>query len=122
MSKVKGPWDRNRWLIGKLRELTLIYPGRGECYKKAPRKRVAGGKGRKITLYQCASCEAYFKREGLEVDHISEVGPFKGDWNEYLERMFCSSDNLQLLCISCHSRKTNQFVKNLRNREIWRDL
>lgn len=123
----KGPWNRDRWLIGKLRELTLIYPGRGECFKTSESKVVEKGRndrGRLIKhkYYPCKACGEWFRPQELEVDHIEEIGPFTGDWNSYLERMFCPSSNLQLLCIKCHAEKTSKFVKGLRDREIWREL
>lgn len=49
-------------------------------------------------------CEQHMKQlgeyvtKGLEVDHIT---PHNGDWG-----LFLSSNNLQTLCASCHSKKT----------------
>jgi hypothetical protein len=27
-------------------------------------------------------------------------------WPEYIEQMFCEKDNLQMLCLACHSAKS----------------
>ena len=46
------------------------------------------------------------------VDHINPVIPIEGfpnktwDWNIYIERMFCDTNNLQVLCKECHDGKT----------------
>lgn len=60
-------------------------------------------------LYQCAGCKVVAKIEGHHIDHISPVvDPKVGfvDWNTYISRLFCSADNLQLLCKICHTTKT----------------
>ena len=43
--------------------------------------------------------------ENVHVDHIEPVGSYK-DWNTYIEKLFCSEDNLQILCLACHKEKT----------------
>ena len=46
----------------------------------------------------------------MEVDHIVEIGSFKGDWNEFLFRHFPPDRaKLQVLCITCHMKKTKAF-------------
>jgi len=45
------------------------------------------------------------------VDHIVPVvDPITGfiDWNLFIENLFCESENLQLLCKSCHDLKTKE--------------
>lgn len=60
----------------------------------------------------------------MDTDHINPViavedsGKEK-DWNKIIDRMFCSEDNVQNICSSCHLKKTNQErslrVQNKRN-------
>ena len=45
------------------------------------------------------------------VDHINPiVDPAVGftNWNDYIERMFCEADQLQILCRSCHDTKSSE--------------
>jgi hypothetical protein len=49
------------------------------------------------------------KLTNIFVDHINPiVDPIEGfiTWDEYIDRMFCEKDNLQLLCGECHDKKT----------------
>lgn len=59
---------------------------------------------RHIKLRECPLCEECTKQgrmtKATDVDHII---PHKGDWH-----LFTSKDNLQCLCHSCHSEKTNR--------------
>lgn len=60
--------------------------------------------------YLCEGCDGIFARKDTAVDHISPVIlPEQGfiDWNTYVERLFCPSGNLQVLCkANCHASKT----------------
>jgi len=71
--------------------------------------------------YHCAECDGWYPSTGVAVDHIEPVIPVDGgfvDWNTFVERLFCSSENLQLVCSykkkdfdkfgkpSCHHIKT----------------
>jgi hypothetical protein len=56
------------------------------------------------------------------VDHKDPViDPVVGftDWNEYIRRMFCGPENLQVLCDPCHAEKTRaeRLAKTIR--EDW---
>jgi len=45
------------------------------------------------------------------VDHIKPVvDPAVGftTWDDYIERMFCEADNLQVLCKACHDAKSEE--------------
>lgn len=81
--------------------------------------------------YECATCKGmFFDRKGakeIAVDHIDPVvDPEVGstDYHTYIQRLFCSVDNLQVLCNykgerngkkSCHKIKTAE--ENARRRE-----
>lgn len=70
--------------------------------------------------YRCAACNKAVgptkvikgKRvKNIFVDHIDPVvDPKEGftDWNTYVDRLFCEQDNLQLLCKSCHDKKSER--------------
>ena len=79
-----------------------------------------GQKGQRIYKYywQCAKCKEWFRDEkSMEVDHIEEVGPFKGCFDEYVRRVYCRQSNLQLLCVAHHLAKTLQYSSA---REKWK--
>lgn len=59
--------------------------------------------------YRCAICGNYFKggRGGdIEVDHIIPKGSYVGDLWGWASRLFCSRDNLQVLCKFDHYKKS----------------
>lgn len=70
--------------------------------------------------YLCAECQqivpATIKINGkrvknVHVDHIEPiVDPLVGfvSYDVMIERMFCESDNLQVLCNDCHTTKTDK--------------
>lgn len=81
-------------------------------------KRVKVARG----LYKCDCCgaevpptivpEGSRKRvKNIIVDHVKPiVDPSIGfvDWNTFVESLYCEADNLQALCLSCHTIKTNE--------------
>jgi 5-methylcytosine-specific restriction endonuclease McrA len=59
--------------------------------------------------YQCAACSVEFVSNDVQVDHTSPVvEPSKGfiSWDVYVDRLFCEKDNLQVLCLNCHKKKS----------------
>ena len=102
------------YVCNALRRATVKWPGRTDCIKKNRRKVYTGKtvKDNKVkTRYEvrCCKCKGWFKPSGVEVDHIEEIGGFKGDFNEFIERMYCDASNLQTLCVQCHSKKTSNY-------------
>lgn len=82
-----------------------------------------------VNHYPCVKCGELKREFEIELDHIEEVGQFHiegkaknskyGDcrvtnWQEWMDRLFCSLDNFQILCIECHQRKTLGFNDFLR--------
>jgi 5-methylcytosine-specific restriction endonuclease McrA len=60
--------------------------------------------------YLCALCEGEFPSKEIHIDHkIPVTGP-EGftTWNDYIERLFCSKENLQAVCVGCHKEKTKE--------------
>lgn len=59
-------------------------------------------------LYKCESCQGAFGPKQVEKDHIVSVIPYDGfkSWDETVERMLVKSDQIQILCITCHNNKT----------------
>jgi 5-methylcytosine-specific restriction endonuclease McrA len=107
-------------IMNQLRQGTLIWDGRKNALDKARKKVQEGflknGKPFYKYFWQCNVCKDWFRdSSSVEVDHIEEIGPYKGDWNDFINRMYCSEDNLQVLCSKCHVAKT---TKNARERWV----
>lgn len=89
------------YLKASLRRLWGRSKQRAWALKKA---KVSRGK------YRCAKCDKIFARKNINVDHIIAMGRFK-DFNLYIERLFCESNGLQILCLACHRSKTKKDLK-----------
>ena len=93
-----------------LRGATLKWTLRNEVKKAAKVYKVVGlfknGKPKKRVFFRCKKCGEDFKDKEVQVDHIRPVGKFSGNWDEYINRMFCPRANLQVLCKPCHDKKT----------------
>ncbi len=70
---------------------------------------------RPLVFYICAMCNTRAKSSRsphypvAHVDHKNPVKPVTGEslsWDEIIERMFVTSDQLQVLCEDCHQLKT----------------
>lgn len=71
-------------------------------------------------IYLCAGCqqevpltvkEGRKRKQNIFVDHIDPiVDPEVGftSWDDYVERMFCEKEKLQLLCKDCHDVKSTE--------------
>lgn len=77
--------------------------------KKNARRVYKGANKRQKWEYQCAECHLWFKDKEIEVDHIVEVGSLKcaEDLPQFVERLFCEVDGLQVMCKPCHRNKTH---------------
>lgn len=70
-------------------------------------------------LYLCHYCKEKFTVHNIEVDHKIPVTPLDNDnmsLDEYANRLYCSADNLQVLCKPCHLAKTT--IENATRVEI----
>ena len=58
--------------------------------------------------YQCAECLNWFPDKKINVDHRIPAGTLRcaNDLPGFVERLFCEVDNLQVLCETCHNKKT----------------
>lgn len=88
------------FIINALRRATYRWPPRGDALKTSRKQR---------GLYQCASCEEFFKNKEICLDHITPVvDPKTGftTWDDYIEKMFPEKEGFQVLCRRCHDVKT----------------
>ena len=60
--------------------------------------------------FQCSKCNEWHMGKNIQVDHKDPVvDPEFGfiDWNTFTDRLFCSKENLSVLCKNCHKIKTD---------------
>lgn len=103
-----------KYIMNILRQGTVTWKGRTECLNRGRYKTNVNGKS--LWARDCDICGTMHlqKDNALEVDHIVEVGGFKGDWNSIINTMYCEQENLQALCFECHERKTSGYNASLR--------
>ena len=73
-------------------------------------KKINKASGRIAAHYRCACCQEEFPSKEVQVDHINPVVPSSGftTWDEFINRLFCGEEELQVLCKSCHLVKTKE--------------
>lgn len=110
-----GEWTEARFrsfVTSALRAASRRYPPKYKALKEAFAGRKVNAKtGKQAMHYTCAKCSKHFVATDVQVDHIHPVvDPKKGftTWDNFIERMFCEIENLQVLCKPCHKIKTDQ--------------
>lgn len=80
-----------------------------QCKHKARRVYKGPNKRQKFE-YQCKQCQHWFAEKHINVDHITPAGTLRcaNDLPGFVERLFCEIDGLQVLCSTCHDKKTKQ--------------
>lgn len=113
--KNDGEWTEGRYrsfITSTLRSGMRRWPPKWKALKAASTGRKVNKKTGKLAAhYKCAGCNNEFTSTNVQVDHISPVvDPATGflSWDVYIERMFCETSNLQVLCTECHKLKTKE--------------
>lgn len=84
------------------------WPPKYECVKLAEvGVKINKASGRKAKHFKCAKCKKDWPRTKIQVDHKDPIGSC-ATWDEFVERLFCEVENLQVLCKTCHSIKTKK--------------
>ena len=104
--RAKPKWNANAAFRGALRRVFARSPKviavKMRARKEEPKFNKDGSLSKKkAVLYQCAECKGWFKGTHVAVDHIiSVIDPELSftDWNDFIERLDCPEDNLQVLC------------------------
>lgn len=94
-----------------LRSGSQRWPPKYKVLNEAKRgKRINEKTGRLAEHYECAGCHNLFPSTLIAVDHSKPVVPTTGfvSWDDVISRLFCPSENLQVLCKECHKVKTKQ--------------
>lgn len=107
-------WSKSKFesfIKSTLRKGSTRWPPRFEALNAAKRgKKVNEKTGRLAEHYECAECHGEFPAKDVQVDHINSVIPLTGfvSWDDVIKRMFCPVEGLQVLCKTCHSRKSKE--------------
>lgn len=106
-------WTEGRlraFIVSVLRSGTRKYPPKYETLNEAKTEKKTNTKtGRVAQHFRCASCQNDFPATQVQVDHIIPVvDPKNGftTWDDYIVRLFCPKENLQVLCKECHNIKS----------------
>lgn len=109
-----GTWTAARYrsfITSTLRAGSRRWPPKFETLNDAKTdKKVNKATGRIAQHYKCSSCKEDWPAKDVQVDHIKPiVDPKKGfqTWDLFVANLFCEKDNLQILCKTCHTEKTN---------------
>jgi len=133
----KPKWNSNAAFRGALRRVFARSPKVVEVKQAARKEEIKHNKDgsvskKKRVLYQCAICGKWFPGTHVAVDHVNPViNPETGwvDWNDFISRLDCDKDNLQVVCsytkkyedetgkygtYSCHYKKSQDERKALK--------
>lgn len=106
-----GKWTEARYrsfIRSALRKLSMRWPPMRAAKLKARRPYV-GPNNRQKFESQCVQCKGWFKESETQADHIVPCGSMIDPaalW-EFVERVLCEEDGFQVLCKTCHHRKTH---------------
>lgn len=108
------PFNQNSVIRGAIRRTFARAPVKNEVLyavrKEFPRYNKDGSRSKKDAVcYLCNICKQYRGSTIISVDHIDPVISIEEgfvDWNTFVYRLYCSKDNLQVICDYCHDIKT----------------
>lgn len=110
-----GEWTDARFrsfVTSALRAASRRWPPKYKALKEAFVGRQVNAKTGKLAMhYRCAACQKLYVASDVQVDHILPVvDPKKGfvSWDDFINRIFCEIENLQVMCKLCHKIKTDQ--------------
>lgn len=89
--------------------------------KTKARRTYKGPNKRQRYEYQCNECKLWFPDKHVNVDHIVPAGSLMkaDDLPGFVERLFCEVDALQVLCTTCHDKKTKlEKDESKRNKDL----
>lgn len=107
--EVYPKWSEARFwsfIRSALRKAYSRWPPKFDALKDA--RRDFAGKGRQKYEFLCAECNNWFPQKSVQVDHKIPAGSLR-EWEDlvpFTKRLFCSKDDLQILCSDCHKIKT----------------
>lgn len=103
---------RRSFITSVLRGGYRRWPPKHEVLKEAlVGKEVNQRTKRMSNHYKCNKCKKVFPTKEVQVDHIEPiVNPTVGfvSWDDFINNLYCEVDNLQVLCVTCHKKKTEK--------------
>ena len=107
---VEGWTDSRYWsfLRSALRRAWTKYPNKYKVLNAAKRRKL-NATGKQKYEYKCNECHNFYAGKNVSVDHITPAGSLRSydDLAGFCSRLFCSIEELQVLCFKCHKAKTN---------------
>lgn len=110
-----GRWTDARYrtfIVSALRAASRKWPPKFETLQEAYAGQLLNPKTKRISKhYKCKACKEIYPGKEVQVDHIQPVvSPTTGftTWDEFISRLFCEKENLQVLCSECHNVKTKE--------------
>lgn len=107
-------WVEQAVVISAMRRAFRRFPAYKQCLDNAKTVyyiQSKHGKDLRRVQFECAECHGKFSRKLIDCDHTAPVvDPNVGfvDYDTYAARLFCSIDNLKILCKTCHKLKSKQ--------------
>jgi len=113
---MKKVYNENAAIRGALRRVfarsPLVVEKMQESRREVPRYLKDGSRAKKDWVQrQCEVCLTWVGSTKITIDHkepVISVNDGFIDWNEFISRLWCSKDNLQRICDSCHNLKTQK--------------
>jgi len=101
------------WIRSALRQKSRWWKPIAEA-KRLARRAYKGPNKRRKWEFKCAECLQYYPDKEINVDHIVPAGTLKhyNDLPGFVEKLFCEVEGLQVLCETCHNKKTQKERKN----------
>lgn len=111
MSNPVENWTDSRYwgfIRSALRKAWSKYPNKFKALNAARLPEKGIRRGKRVYLYECASCKNEFTTSQVVVDHIKPCGSLRNadDLAPFVTGLFCEQDNLQVLCKKCHNIKS----------------
>lgn len=113
----KREWALKPTVFSALRRAWRNCPARREVLAKSKKEyyvKCKNGNSKRRVHFKCAVCGQYFDGKDINVDHIEPViDPNTGftTYDNYIERLFCPIENLQVICRADHELKSSKEVK-----------
>jgi 5-methylcytosine-specific restriction endonuclease McrA len=107
-------WTTSRFftfLRSALRQAWNRYPPKYEALRRAETGRKTNpATGKLAKHYLCAECKREFVAKEVQVDHKIDAGTLKSfeDVELFVRNLFCSVEDLAVLCKQCHHNKTHK--------------
>lgn len=103
---------KKSFVVSVLRSGTQRWPPKYECLADAYVGQMVNKKtGRIGKHYRCAMCGEVFPSSEVNVNHIEPVVSIENGfttWDDFIERLFCVKELLNVLCKPCHDVLTKE--------------